>query len=117
MEPLMEELRTWGCDVEGAMERFLEDEELYYSCLKMVSEDAALEKLAEQLKAGEAEAAFDSAHTLKGVIANVGLTPMFDIIVRLVEPLRAGQIENLLPVYEELMQANDYLKKLLEKAA
>lgn len=113
----IEELRAWGCDVEGALERFLEDEELYYSCLKMVSEDASLARLEEQLRAGEVEEAFDSAHTLKGIIANVGLTPMFEIIVRIVEPLRTGQIENLLAIYEELIQANTYLKKVLEKAS
>lgn len=114
MERLLNELRAWGCDVEEAMERFLEDEGLYYSCLRMVTEDEGLKRLGEELEAGEVETAFDCAHTLKGVIANMGLTPMLEIIVRIVEPLRAGRIENLEPVYEELVQAKEYLKKILD---
>lgn len=114
-EQLMEKLRAWGCDVEGALERFIGDEEFYISCLKMTTEDLGFEELGEALREGDAEKAFDSAHTLKGVLANVGLTPMFEVIVRIVEPLRAGQMENLMPIYEELLQANQYLKGLLEE--
>lgn len=114
MERLLEALNLWGCDVEGALERFLGDEELYVSCLRMMTEDEGLQRLGEELKAGNVEGAFDCAHTLKGVIANMGLTPMLEIIMRIVEPLRAGQIKNLEPVYGELMQANDYLRKLLD---
>lgn len=114
MKRLLDELREWGCDIEVAMERFLEDEELYYSCLEMLVEDEGLKRLGEELEAGETEEAFDCAHTLKGVIGNMGLTPMFEIMVRIVEPLRAGRIENLEPVYEELVEAKDYLKRLLD---
>lgn len=114
MKRLLDELREWGCDIEGAMERFLEDEELYYSCLEILVEDEGLKRLGEELKAGETEEAFDCAHTLKGVIGNMGLTPMFEIMVRIVEPLREGRIENLEPVYEELVEAKDYLKRLLD---
>lgn len=115
MERLLNELKVWGCDVEGAMERFLEDEELYYSCLEMLVEDEELKRLGEELEEGETEEAFDCAHTLKGVIGNMGLTPMFEIIVRIVEPLRTGRVENLEPVYEELVEAKDYLKGLLDR--
>ena len=106
MERLLNELKVWGCDVEGAMERFLEDEELYYSCLEMLVEDEELKRLGEELEEGETE---------EGVIGNMGLTPMFEIIVRIVEPLRTGRVENLEPVYEELVEAKDYLKGLLDR--
>lgn len=115
MKQFMEKLSAWGCDVEEALERFIDDEEFYLSCLKMTTEDSGFEQLGEALKEGDVLKAFDSAHTLKGVLANVGLTPMFDIIVQIVEPLRAGQMENLMPVYEELLQANCYLKQILEE--
>jgi len=46
----------------------------------------------------------------------MGLTPMYDIVVRIVEPLRAGSDEDLLPVCEELLQAKEKLGSLLETA-
>lgn len=114
MSTLLDELKDWGCDVDGAMERFMGDEELYRICLHSVLSDKSFGGLCEALQRNDVDEAFDHAHTLKGVLANMGLTPMFDITVRIVEPLRAGNSENLLPVCEELMQAKDRLGKLLE---
>ena len=114
MTKILEELKNWGCDVDGAMERFMGDEELYMSCLKTVVNDKAYEALHDGLLEGDLQGAFDNAHTLKGVLANMGLTPMFDIVVRIVEPLRAGNMENLMPVYEELVAANERLRGMVE---
>ncbi len=114
MTEVLEELKNWGCDVDGAMERFMGDEELYMSCLKTVVNDKAYEALHDGLLEGDLQGAFDNAHTLKGVLANMGLTPIFDIVVRIVEPLRAGNMENLMPVYEELVAANERLRGMVE---
>lgn len=106
---LLEELKNWGCDIDGALERFVGDEELYRTCLYTVLDDKAFRRLGEALSAGQIKEAFDCAHTLKGVLANMGLTPMYDITVRIVEPLRAGDTEGLLLLYEELLQAKSVL--------
>lgn len=113
MSILVEKLANWGCDTKGALERLIDDEELYESCLRMLVEDSAFEKLKEALVTGNMEKAFDSAHTLKGVIANMGITPMYHIVVQIVEPLRSKKMEGLMPLYEELMRQNEYLKELL----
>lgn len=113
MGEVIAELKNWGCDVNGALERFLGDEELYVSCLQTVIQDPAYEKLGEALKAQNIKDAFEYSHTLKGVLANMGLTPIYDIDVRIVEPLRAGNSENLMSVYEELLAANARLKSII----
>ena len=115
MEPLMRELKAWGCDTEGALERFLVDVSFYLSCLGLVAEDPGFEALGKALKEEQVSEAFDCAHTLKGVLANAGLTPMYEITVRIVEPLRAGNMQNLMPAYEELLISRAYLKQLLKK--
>lgn len=115
MDLLLDELKSWGCDVDGAMERFVEDEALYRSCLDTVLKDKAFAGLGTALQDHEKKKAFEYAHTLKGVLGNLGLTPMYDIAVRIVEPLRNGQMEGLFPEYEELLQARGYLEMLLEK--
>lgn len=110
---LLEELKNWGCDIDGALERFVGDEDLYRTCLYTVLSDKAFDGLGETLRAGQVKEAFDYAHTLKGVLANMGLTPMYDITVRIVEPLRAGNGEGLLPIYEELLQAKSVLTAMV----
>lgn len=116
MSTLLEELKSWGCDVDGAMERFINDEGLYRMCLGSVMEDKNFDGLLEALHQHNIKTAFEHAHTLKGVLANMGLTPMYDIIVRIVEPLRAGSDENLLAICDELMQSKRKLGSLLEAA-
>lgn len=115
MGEVISELKNWGCDISGALDRFLDDEELYISCLHTVIYDPAYEKLGEALNAQQIADAFEYAHTLKGVLANMGLTPIYDIAVRIVEPLRAGNGENLIPVYEELLAANARLKSIINE--
>lgn len=113
---LLEELKKWGCDIDGALERFVGDEELYKTCLYTVLDDKAFAGLGEALHNNQVKEAFDHAHTLKGVLANMGLTPMYDITVQIVEPLRVGKSDGLLPIYEELLQAKDVLAGLLARA-
>jgi HPt (histidine-containing phosphotransfer) domain-containing protein len=110
---LLEKLVDWGCDVEGAMDRFLDDEELYQSCLASVCEDPAFEKLGEALGEGDVLEAFEQSHSLKGILGNLGLDPMLAIAVQIVEPLRKGSVENLQPRYEALLDSKEYLKTLL----
>lgn len=115
MDGIFEELEQWGCDIKGAMSRFLDDKELYLTCLDTVVVDRAFEKLGMALVEENVKEAFDSAHTLKGVFANMGLTPLLRIVECIVEPLREGCIEDLMPDYHRLTDANDYLKDILER--
>ena len=104
MEELFDSLKNWGCDVDGALARFIGDRELYRSCLHTAG-DQNFELLPEALRAGEMGRAFECAHTLKGMLANMGLIPLYDIVVRIVEPLRAGEPAELLPVCDKLLAA------------
>lgn len=57
--------------------------------------------------------AFDCAHTLKGVCGNLGLTPMYEIICRVVEALRTKQPELAKQEYGPLPAALETVKSLL----
>lgn len=113
MSDLLKNLIMWGCDVSGAMERMDDDEEFYLECLKDVVDDAYFERLHESLVQGDTNEAFNAAHALKGVLVNVGLTPMYDKTVEIVEPLRNGQIEGLLMKYAELDKMRNNLNTII----
>lgn len=91
MSALLDELRGKGCDIDGAMGRFLNKEDFYARCYKKFLKDPSFDALGEALKANNVEEAFRHAHTIKGVVANMGITPLFDMAVEIVEPLRRGE--------------------------
>ncbi|MEG0092162.1 MAG: Hpt domain-containing protein, partial [Oscillospiraceae bacterium] len=88
MSKLLENLREQGEDIQGAMERFLDDEELYEQCFESFLEDRAFEQLASSLKNQSYDEAFDYAHMLKGVSGNLGLTTMFEMLSQMVSLYR-----------------------------
>ena len=108
-----DELKKLGCDLEGAMERFLDDEEFYFECYNEVISDPCLGKLGEALEQHDVKAAFDYSHNLKGVTANLGLTSLVNRLVGIVEPLRQGSDEGLLPLYQDLVEEWEKYKALL----
>lgn len=114
MNKVLHELDAWGCDVQVALARMLNDEDFYIECLNDVVGDSCFVQLGIALKEEDTQGAFDAAHTLKGVLVNTGLTPMFIKIEEIVEPLRKGQIENLMGKYEELIVLNNHLEEILD---
>ena len=113
MEKILQALEEWGCDVDGALERFLDDKELYMTCLQTIITDGNFVKLGAALEEQNVPQAFDYAHTLKGVFANLGLTPMYTVVETLVEPLRAGSVSSLEEPYAKLLATNERLKDIL----
>ena len=80
MDSRLEELRSWGCNIDEVMERFLDDEEFYFECYTQAMEDPCFPQLEDALKKHDIKKGFENAHTLKGLIANLGLTSLFHII-------------------------------------
>ena len=116
MSALLDELRLMGCDIDGAMGRFLNKEDFYARCYKKFLDDKSFAALGEALKAKNTDEAFHHSHTLKGVCANMGLTPLFDTVVKIVEPLRAGNYsDELLTYYDQLMTDFQKYKALGKK--
>lgn len=103
-DSLLETLKQFGCeDLNNTMERFLNDNEFYLEMLQQMLTDPGFESLRSELEADHVTDAFETAHMLKGIIANCGITPMLKTISSIVEPLRAGSAQGLLPYYEQLM--------------
>ena len=63
----------------------------YPKILGMLFQDQNLQKLGDALEGGDMQAAFEAAHTLKGVVGNMGLTPLYQAVCAIVEPLRAKE--------------------------
>ncbi|MEG2234474.1 MAG: Hpt domain-containing protein [Oscillospiraceae bacterium] len=112
MDKLMEELKDYGADVNGAMNRFMDDVDLYKTCYTAFLKDEAFLKLGEALSATDYEKAFECAHTLKGVSGNMGLTPLSRVICTIVEKLRNKEYSGLQRCYTEVIAQLDKLGQL-----
>lgn len=111
---LFDQLQENGCtDMARTMERFINDEEFYKECLVTSLQDKAFGGLKTALEEDRRKEAFEYAHTLKGLMANMGLTPVYDLVVQIVEPLRAGENDNLIAIYEQMMQEVEKFRKIV----
>jgi len=86
----IEKLREFGADVDDGLKRCMNNEEFYLMLVKKASEDRRLEQLAQQLQDRKLDAAFETAHTMKGMYANLSLTPLTEPVSVMTELLRSG---------------------------
>ena len=114
-DQIIERLIQWGCDVPGALPRFIDNRDFYCRMLAQVPGEENFDKLGSALADGDVKSSFDAAHTLKGVLGNMGLTPMYEEACAIVEPLRAGSLEGTRRHYDTLMLQEKKLEKLLEE--
>lgn len=107
MNQLLVKLKDAECDVEGALARFLDDEDLYVQFYSELLDDEAFTNLGNALEEGRLYDAFEFAHTLKGIIGNMGLTPMFELVCDIVEPLRINTDDGVKEKYQELLKLRE----------
>ena len=82
-------LKDLGADTAAGMARCINDEGFYLKMVSMALQDASFDQLNDAIDAGDLDTAFEKAHALKGVMGNVGLTPLFDKLSEVTEELRA----------------------------
>ena len=105
-----------GVDVDEVMERFMGNEALMMKFLLRFSQDENFAKLKQAMVQEDVQAAFEAAHTLKGVAGNLSMKTFFHQVSDIVEELRSGNLAeaeakmpNLEAVYERTL---DMLKQL-----
>ena len=89
----LQKLEAAGVDVEGAIERFLGNMEMFHLFLKNFAEDMNYASLVEAVDAGDVQKAFTAAHALKGVCGNLSLIALYDVAFVITEDLREGNLD------------------------
>ncbi len=98
---------AYGGDYQATMARFLDNEAMYLKFLPKLFQDDNLQKLGDALDAGNLSDAFSAAHTLKGLTGNLGLTPLYDSIRAIVEPLRQNKAAETNEAYDAKANKSD----------
>lgn len=110
----LQELEEDGIDIDGAMERFMNNEEMFRHFLRELPEDEIYCLLMEAFDAGDVDKAFDLAHQLKGIIANLSLSFLYQTMHDIVEILREKRLpheecrKHFSEIYEQTME---YIRK------
>lgn len=109
-------LQESGVDTEGALRRFSGNSILYERFLKKFLSDSTFGDLTKAFETGDAQAAMDAAHTLKGLTANLGFTKLFTITSEMVDFLRRNKFSEASGRYPELQDAYHDMCAILLKA-
>ncbi|MCR5482190.1 MAG: Hpt domain-containing protein [Clostridia bacterium] len=114
-DEMLDVLAEWGADVSNAMKSMLDDKQFYRDCLNKLFADPSFSLLGRQLKAGDLDGAFSSAHMLKGITATLGLTPISKPIYEIVEILRKRESEGTEDLYKLISERHKELGKILSE--
>lgn len=116
MQSFREIFENYGADYDTTMVRFIGNEQMYLKFMDMLFQDDNFQKLGSAINEHDLKAGFEAAHTLKGVAANMGLTPLYNSVCAIVEPLRARKEDEDYPVlYAEIQREFKRVEALREE--
>lgn len=84
-------LEAGGFNVEEAMKRFMNNEQLWIKFLKKFKADDSYVKLVKAMEERDRENAFAAAHTLKGITGNLAMFRLNGLISEQTEHLRGTE--------------------------
>lgn len=94
-EKFRKQMEENGANIDTTLDRFMGNEALYMKFIMKFLEDKNFEALVANIEKGDFEGAFNSAHALKGVTANLGLDPINAQAAHITELLRNKQPEEV----------------------
>ncbi len=104
-DSLWDRLKERGVDVDKALERMKGNKDAYRNFLVEFFEDPDFDALGEAIQSGNTKNAFEYAHGLKGMAANLGLGEVRSRLSVLVEILRPGGLDGAAEAYEDVVEA------------
>ena len=108
----VENLKQYGANTEEALNRCMNNEMLYLRLVDRFLSQNTFPDLKSAVEKGDLEGAFHVAHSLKGVIGNLSLTPLYDVIYNMTELLRNRTEIDYTPYIEKYEKAYSELAAL-----
>lgn len=104
-EKLTTELNAIGADVNEGLEICMNMKPLYKKLLEMFVRDPNFALMQAAIEEGDCPKAYEYAHALKGVTANIGFRHLWEPLIRIMQEMKEEHIE----------QVRDQLVPLVER--
>ena len=98
---LLNELESFGVDVDSAVARLGGDEEIYEEILIDFPEDSKNYEILPCFEEGDYDMACQNAHALKGAAGNLGLDPLYEMYKSVNDLLKDGKNDEARAIYDE----------------
>lgn len=105
-------LKDFGANTEEGITRCMGKEDFYIMLVGRALEDKRLPELERQLGEKDLDAAFETAHALKGMYANLSLDPLTKPISEMTELLRSRTDTDYTSLLEEVKTQFERLRSL-----
>lgn len=112
---MLEDLTKMGADVESAVKRIRGDAELYQELVIDSIEYIKEYEVLSFLDNGDIEQACSNAHALKGVMGNLGITPLFKLYSDINMLLKADKVDEARERMSEAEHIQEEFIKCIEK--
>ncbi len=110
----IDSLKAFGADTDDALARCMGNEAFYFKLIGKVLDDKNFEVLEQAINAKDLDKAFEAAHSLKGVLGNLSLTPVYDPVNEMTELLRSRNDVDYTTYLKAIADKKAELTKLLE---
>ena len=107
-------LKEFGANVDEGLARCVNNEAFYLKLVNMAYKDDGFDKLKNAVGANDLDTAFEAAHSLKGILGNLSLTPVYEPVAEVTELLRSRQEIDYSPYIDRILEQRDRLAALAE---
>jgi len=108
----LDALRAYGANVEDGLRRCMNMEAFYLKLFDRLKGDSRPRELKAAIEKKDLDAAFELAHAMKGVYANLSLTPLLRPTEEITELLRARTDTDYSALLEEILARAEELEAL-----
>lgn len=110
----IDKLKAFGADVEDGLNRCMNNEAFYLKLVGKALEDRNYKVLENSIASNDLDTAFGAAHSLKGVLGNLALTPVYKPVYDITELLRSRTDTDYSHIMSEINEKMAELKALAE---
>ena len=108
----IETLKALGVNTDEGLARCLNNEAFYLNLVATALEDDSFAQLEAAVNSGDLKKGFETAHSLKGVLGNLALTPLYEPVAEITELLRAETPADYTPHLEKIREVYAQLRSL-----
>jgi HPt (histidine-containing phosphotransfer) domain-containing protein len=110
----VETLTAYGANAAEGLARCFGNETLYFKLVRTIPAESGFDKLAAAIGENDLATAFEHAHSLKGILGNLSLTPLYEPICAMTEKLRAREQADYQTPMKEILRLREELGKICE---